>query len=707
FEIWKEDEEKVNCSSYTRRHNSNKATGEHQTLFICHRDGCYVSKSTGERRLKSQGSCKMEGNCPASIVLTFDSNQSKEYKVRYIRTHVGHEMELGHMRLPQSGKLLVTEKLKCKIPPKVILDDVKTYESPGSRLRCLTSKDIHNIKQSSGIQEEFKLDQNDHASVNMWAERLKERNQILYYKPQGSLDPDHPELEESEFALILQTEEQAELAKKFCNEDDDKQTGSKIVCIDSTHGLGYDMQLTTLMSLDETGAGFPLAEMISSKVNANTLNLFFSCLKARTGTLKCSFFMSDDFPGFFNSWTHVMGTFSTKKLLCSWHVDKSWKSHFNMKDEHQQQLYKDMKTLQMEPDPKIFEAAMEGLLQKIKESPEIKHLEKYVERYSKRSQEWAYCYRLDSHMSTNMFLEAYHKKLKYVYFDGKVMRRIDKSLYLLLKLIRDASIEREVRLMKNTTTFRVQKINRAHDSAQKISSTDIDKLQQETNAWTVKSQSCDGYYVVKQEHAECSLYGDTCKIRCNTCYVCVHMMTCNCVEAMVGAGLCKHIHAVVMKFFVHMNLLSKPKLLSHQEMMQQDHVEDINAALVIPTQIELRGKKIKEQLQCLQALAHAKLPYCDNKAMDSIESQLKVVQSILISSNTPQPCPNVSVYVHPNKNVEPQQRMISTKKKKSKMLSLRKPNLVERGQRVEKLLKRRRVPDLPNVYDMMSSDDSE
>ncbi|KAF4524994.1 hypothetical protein B566_EDAN014136 [Ephemera danica] len=428
----------------------------------------------------------MNANCPASMVLTFDSKGGTEYKVRYIRNHVGHEKELGHIRLPTSGRRLVTEKLKCKIPPKVILDDTKSTEAPGSRLRCLTSKDIHNIKYSAGIQEEYKLNSSDHASVNMWVQRLQEKNQVSYYKPQGKVDPEHPELEESEFVLILQTEEQVQLARKFCNANENIPSGSGIVCIDSTHGLGYDMQLTTLMSIDETGAGFPLAEMISSKVNSNTLSLFFTHLKAKTGILKCTYFMSDDFPAFFNSWVNVMGPCHTQKLLCSWHVDKSWKSHFNMKDEKQQLLYKDLKALQMEYDAATFEAALEGLLEKVKQCEETKHLASYVERYCNRSKEWAYCYRMDSHLNTNMFLEAFHKKLKYVYFDGKVMRRMDKSIYLLLKLIRDASIEREVRLMKNTATFRIQKINKAHDQAKMISSSDVDQIEQGINEWSVK-----------------------------------------------------------------------------------------------------------------------------------------------------------------------------------------------------------------------------
>ncbi|KAF4524993.1 hypothetical protein B566_EDAN014135, partial [Ephemera danica] len=202
-------------------------------------------------------------------------------------------------------------------------------------------------------------------------------------------------------------------------------------------------------------------------------------------------------------------------------------------------------------------------------------------------------------------------------------------------------------------------------------------------------------------HSECSSYGQTCKIRCNACYVCVHMMSCNCVEAMVGAGLCKHIHAVVMKYFVQMDLLPKTQLLTHSDMIIQDNVEDINATLSVPTQKELRYKQITSKLQSLQAIAHTKLPYCDGETMDSIEAQIQQLKFTLLSCKINDQPINFGNNVHPNQNIVPQPRMISTRKKKSKQLSLRKPNLQERGVIVDDLLKRRKVVASPNVYDQI------
>lgn len=65
-----------------------------QFVFYCNKSGnyrCSVKEVDRKRRLKTQGSVKMNANCTASIVAT-------EYKngiihVRYYKTHYGHEVD--------------------------------------------------------------------------------------------------------------------------------------------------------------------------------------------------------------------------------------------------------------------------------------------------------------------------------------------------------------------------------------------------------------------------------------------------------------------------------------------------------------------------------------------------------------------------------------------------------------------------------------
>ena len=54
------------------------------------------------------------------------------------------------------------------------------------------------------------------------------------------------------------------------------------------------------------------------------------------------------------------------------------------------------------------------------------------------------CYRADFTLNTNMYVEAFHHALKYAYMKEKVNKRLDKCIFVLLKLTRDKGFERLV-----------------------------------------------------------------------------------------------------------------------------------------------------------------------------------------------------------------------------------------------------------------------
>lgn len=67
--------------------------------------------------------------------------------------------------------------------------------------------------------------------------------------------------------LMIMTFYQASQIVKF---------GHDKICIDSTHGTnGYDIELITLMTVDEFGAGCPVAYCFSLKCEEGHLALFF------------------------------------------------------------------------------------------------------------------------------------------------------------------------------------------------------------------------------------------------------------------------------------------------------------------------------------------------------------------------------------------------------------------------------------------------
>ena len=89
---------------------------------------------------------------------------------------------------------------------------------------------------------------------------------------------------------------------------------------------------------------------------------------------------------------------------------------------------------------------------------------------------WASCYRKDAFVNTNMYIvyvEAFHKVLKYIYLKGRVNKRLDKCIFVLLKLARDKGFERLIKIEKGKNTERIKLIRARHQQSLKISLADV------------------------------------------------------------------------------------------------------------------------------------------------------------------------------------------------------------------------------------------
>ncbi|GFS42640.1 hypothetical protein TNIN_490661 [Trichonephila inaurata madagascariensis] len=78
---------------------------------------------------------------------------------------------------------------------------------------------------------------------------------------------------------------------------------------------------------------------------------------------------------------------------------------------------------------------MKQFIEDLLNDPDTSEFGKYFQQnYAQRPEKWAYCYRKDLDINTNMYLESLHKKIKYHYFDGKHVERLDVAIDGLLKL---------------------------------------------------------------------------------------------------------------------------------------------------------------------------------------------------------------------------------------------------------------------------------
>lgn len=150
FLNWKKEMEAETKSTFIRKRFIK--TGELTNhYFDCNRSGHYVPRGEGKRYLKAIGSKKINGVCPAHMIVR-ESNDGK-CTVTFTETHVGHKADLGHLYLTKSERKKLALKIQQKIPFDTILDEarVSVYETNLQRIHLLTKKDLHNIRQRCNL----------------------------------------------------------------------------------------------------------------------------------------------------------------------------------------------------------------------------------------------------------------------------------------------------------------------------------------------------------------------------------------------------------------------------------------------------------------------------------------------------------------------------------------------------------------------------
>ncbi|XP_065910037.1 uncharacterized protein [Dysidea avara] len=159
-------------------------------------------------------------------------------------------------------------------------------------------------------------------------------------------------------------------------------------------------------------------------------------------------------------------------LLCRWHLDRSWRNNVRSKVSQPNQLdiYQTLCIMESELDEEEFKRMICSFVQHW-EKKETVFIKYFQENYLNRCEKWARCFRKFAHADTdmNMYLESFHNKLKTVYLNGKVNRRIDVLLDVLLKIEHDQFFQYEMKhrlLYPNKQTI---KIEDAHKRGIKIS----------------------------------------------------------------------------------------------------------------------------------------------------------------------------------------------------------------------------------------------
>lgn len=357
-----------------------------------------------------------------------------------------------------------------------ILDDIRdNIQDQFCRMHLTTRKDLLNIERTYGLKG-IERHRDDALSVKAWVEELKEddNNPVLLYKSQGDAPPIG--LNREDFILVLQTPLQADMMKKFPG----------IVCVDSTHGTnGYDFNLISIVIVDEFGEGYPVAWCIANREDGALVKYFYEAVKSNTGDIKTEWFMSDDAQQYYTAWVSTFAC-TPKKLLCTWHVDRAWRENIKLlKDiDLEATVYHNLRVLLEECDIQTFESLLESTITNLDKNKSTQGFGKYFsEHYVKRKEQWAACYRKGSCINTNMYVEAFHRVLKYLYMKGKVNKRMDKCIHILLKFARDKGFDRLVKLEKGKITKRIKTIQARHKNSLELLQDNVHE--ESTSQWTL------------------------------------------------------------------------------------------------------------------------------------------------------------------------------------------------------------------------------
>ena len=126
-------------------------------------------------------------------------------------------------------------------------------------------------------------------------------------------------------------------------------------------------------------------------------------------------------------------------------------------------VYHQLRTLLEESFIIRFRELLQQSISSMVSDPDLARFCQYFQTwYCKRTEVWAYFYRIGTPVNTNMSVESFHRLLKVVYLEGKHNRRIDHLLSTLLRIARDKVYDRVIKREMGKSTHHICEINKHH-----------------------------------------------------------------------------------------------------------------------------------------------------------------------------------------------------------------------------------------------------
>ena len=271
-----------------------------------------------------------------------------------------------------------------------------------------------------------------------------------------------------------------------------------------------------------------------------------------------------------------------------------------------------------------------------------------------------------------MYVEAFHHVLKYIYLNGKVNKRVDKCIHTLLKITRDKTFERLIKMTKGKKTKKITEIHKRHLASHEMTMESVIPIQE--GLWEVKSSRNERKYMVALENLVCP---EKCMLKCNECDICIHSFACTCQDYVVNGNMCKHIHLIV-KFRTdkYINKTQQGYVHNRTTELTQLH-EAVKSDFAGSDVMEIREQVITK-LQRITTL----IEQCtDKETLQVVNGQLNTTIGLVkCHSKQYKPVlPQINNCEPSNKTIKPQRPFFSTRKRrKTATIRVAKPTTLEK-----------------------------
>lgn len=503
---WFENDTKCKFVKY----NHYKSKKQVVKILICHRSGCFQSRSRGVRHLRLTGSEKINGFCPSEVRFVHNLTTNR-CTVHYIDEHIGHGPELQFLKLEEPNKMLNHDSM---LDFPAILDESCDLPKPNLEDKHL----LDTIVLSTWISEN--------------------KDSVLYIKGPEESDPQFPELSSGpngDFVFIIMNEFQATMFAEYA---------SDIVAVSRMEGPNdYDLELFVVMVVDNFRQGIPCCLMLSNRSDQYVYELLFTKLGDYAGRIKPNIFMSDVQDIYANAWKVTMPP-PHRQLFCSWYVKQSWEKNLSRIEgsSKRKAMRQSLKELQMELSPFRFHELLRQLLST--NDPDLdSFLEYFRQNFEKNESTWAYCHRKYAGINTNSVCDRFFRLVRHLYLRDRTNFSLEQILDALSMLLTSLPQEKLIREVKGKLVSKIKEARVRHSMV-------VNWPEEQLNAiivvsqtkWLVPSANDDEkeeIHQVEKVLAECD-----CKLMCGECRCCLHQYRCSCLDNCIQFNMCVHIHAV-------------------------------------------------------------------------------------------------------------------------------------------------------------------